>query len=154
MILMLYHCNSSATYFVITVELCLHVCINMMILKLCGRTSSCKYVNLTCLLPKLFVNFAVNLRISDFCLSLLTKNCLLHHLCVTKKFNVAYFRITRDLGELDKEFSISARKGLSPTSAPHPIDVESHIVTAGLIRHFLTAGESFTLITMSLFKTM
>jgi hypothetical protein len=55
---------------------------------------------------------------------------------------------TWDLGELDKKFPISASKGLSPTIAPHPVGVESHIATAGLIGHFLTAGETFALVTM------
>jgi hypothetical protein len=32
--------------------------------------------------------------------------------------------------------------------ALHSVGVESHIATAGLIGHFLTAGETFTLITM------
>jgi hypothetical protein len=55
---------------------------------------------------------------------------------------------TWDLGELDKEFPISASKGLGPTIAPHPVGVESHITTASLVSHFLTAGETFALITM------
>jgi hypothetical protein len=55
---------------------------------------------------------------------------------------------TWDLGELDKEFPISGSKGLSPIIAPHPVVVKSHITTASLIGHFLTASKTFALVTM------
>jgi hypothetical protein len=56
--------------------------------------------------------------------------------------------IARDLGKLDKEFLISASKGLSLTITLYLVSIKSYIATVSLISYFLTASKMFTLIIM------
>jgi hypothetical protein len=59
-----------------------------------------------------------------------------------------------DLSELDKKFSVCTSKSLSPTSAPHPVGVESHVAATSVVGHLLTADKTFALIMMELFETL
>jgi hypothetical protein len=58
------------------------------------------------------------------------------------------------LCELHKKFSICTSESFSPTSAPHPVGVESHVGAANVVGHLLTADETFALITMELFEAL
>jgi hypothetical protein len=58
------------------------------------------------------------------------------------------------LCELYKKLSVCPSESFSPTSAPHPIVVESHVGAAKVVGNILTGDETFALIMMELFEAL